>query len=93
MHTNIIVHYNNHTQTEYKSFDEITNQDLITDIYCSSTGLASLPENMNFPNLKHFNLEWNKLVSLPFNMNFHNLKELNFSSNNLRSLPENMNLI
>ena len=53
----IHVSYSNNIKNKFTSFDEITNTKDILEIHCYWNKLTSLPENMNFPNLKLFNCD------------------------------------
>ena len=81
---------------KYNSLETIKKYKFVIQIKCSSyrgeTQLTSLPNNMNFPNLEHFNCSSNNLTSFPNNMNFPNLEHFDCSMNFLlKSLPNNMN--
>jgi Leucine-rich repeat (LRR) protein len=75
---------------EYKSFEEIENNDSVIEIYCHNNNLTFLPENMNFPNLEMIDCSNNNLTVLPENMIFPNLQSLYCQHNKLKSLPHNM---
>jgi len=88
---NIQVKYEDiYTTYTVSSFDEIRNEEVVS-IDCCHNNLESLPENMNFPNLKYFYCSNNNLVSLPDNMNFPNLETFYCHNNLLETLPGNMN--
>jgi len=88
---NIRVRYgDSYTIDRFSSFDEIRNEEVVS-IDLSNNNLKSLPENMDFPNLKYFYCSNNNLVSLPDNMNFPNLETFYCHNNLLETLPGNMN--
>ena len=57
----ITVTYNDYTVVKYDNFDKITNNMNVIKIDCSNNNLTSLPSNMIFPNLTHFNCDNNNL--------------------------------
>ena len=88
----IKVKYSNNTIKEYKTFEKISDDEIVISIDCSYNKLTQLPENMNFPNLQKLDCSGNQLTRLPKNMNLPNLQELYCYGNKLTQLPENMNL-
>ncbi len=90
----IIVRYINrdvNEYDEYDAFDKISNNNLVCNIEWDDRRLYSLPDNMNFPNLRFFSCQGTNLRSLYDNLNFPNLKTLWCSYNDLTALPDNMN--
>ena len=98
----IFVSYNDNNDNKkydiqkYNSLETIKKYKFVIHIICSSyrgeTHLTSLPNNMNFPNLEHFDCSSNNLTSFPNNMHFPNLEHFDCAMNFLlKTLPNNMN--
>ena len=58
----IKVTYTNEDIIDYDSFDNISDFNLVSKINCASNKLTSLPDNMNFPNLREFLCSGNNLT-------------------------------
>ena len=66
----ITVKYSDGSELKFKTFETITNNELVVEINCSGNQLTHLPENLNFPMLGKFDCSDNKITYLPENMNF-----------------------
>jgi Leucine-rich repeat (LRR) protein len=79
--------YSDYTRMEYKTIEEIKDPENVVELNCYYCNLTKLPENMNFPNLKYFDISYNELRSLP-NFYFPKLIYFSCSGNHIESLPE-----
>lgn len=80
--TNGVYHFN--------SIDEIVDSENVININCEYSGLSTLPENMNFPQLEKFICSNNQITTLPKIMNFPKLKYFGCSVTQITTLPENI---